>query len=272
MINMINLKIWLLNIFITFLLLCIATSSIVWIYYHRCNGFELAARDLKKYRYFIWPYVDNKGRMISCALILREFDHKSKSWVMPYNIKHFPLDRLIIAINDIKSIMPSDVNSISINMTLSQFLDPQVEHFFNWILGIINHQKLNIELDAGEILHLNSLKMIKLKKMLEKTNKLGILVTVKNIDSTEESYNKLIEFENLVEHYSLSTYRFNLDNKYLLNKWINVSKKNGKQLCLSGVNSAQMDRIANELEINIRQGMYYFTPVPVRSMQAKIVE
>ena len=61
--------------------------------------------------------------MISCELILREFDHKSRKWIAPYNVKHFPVDRLIIAVKDIQSFIPGDTNSISINMTVSQCID-----------------------------------------------------------------------------------------------------------------------------------------------------
>lgn len=257
----------LLNIFIVFTASCMVSALVVWFHYHRKTAFELAARNLQEYRYFVRLFVDEKGQMISCELALREFDHRSKKWIAPYNIKHFPLDRLIIAIEDIQTIIPRDANSISINMTLSQRLDYQANYFFKWITGLLDNQKLNIELDA------NAFKQARLKNVLAKIQALGILVTIKNIDSNKGTYEQLSQFSNMVEHYCLSTHRFNLRKTKLVKKWLKVSHQNKKILGLAGIDSPEIDRVANDFNIRMRQGMYYSNAVPVRSMsQEKVPE
>lgn len=263
----------LLNIFIVFTASCMVSAVAIWFHYHRKTVFELAARNLKEYRYFVRPFVDEKGRMISCELALREFDHRSKKWITPYNIKHFQLDRLIIAIEDIQTLIPGDANSISINMTLSHCLDYQANYFFKWITGLLDNQKLNIELDANEILDANAFKQARLKNVLAKIQALGILVTIKNIDSNKGTYEQLSQFSDMVEHYCLSAHRFNLKKTKLVKKWLKVSHQNKKVLGLTGIDSPEIDRVANDFNIKMRQGMYYTNAVPVRIMsQEKVPE
>lgn len=95
-------------------------------------------------------------------------------------------------------------------MTLSQCLDYQANYFFKWITGLLDNQKLNIELDANEILDANAFKQARLKNVLAKIQALGILVTIKNIDSNKGTYEQLAQFSDTIEHYCLSTHRFNL--------------------------------------------------------------
>lgn len=261
----------LLNTFIIFTVSCIVSAVTIWFYYHRKTGFELAARNLKEYRYFIRPFVNEEGQMISCELILREFDHRSKRWIAPYNIKHFPLDRLIIAVEDVQALIPGDANSISINMTLSQCLDYQADYFFKWITGLLDNQKLNIELDANEILNASAFKQARLKNILAKIRAAGILVTIKNVDSNAGTYEQLTQFSDMVEHYCLSTHRFNLKKAKLVKKWLKVSRRNKKILGLTGIDSPEIDQLANDFNIKMRQGLYYSNAVPVRSMSQERV-
>lgn len=262
----------LLSVFCLFTLICIGLSMLTWLYYRRKTEFEVEARNLREYRYFIQPFFRPDESMISCELILREFDHKNKEWIAPYNIKHFPLDRLIIAVKDIQSLIPGDTNSISINMTVSQCVDYQAEYFFKWIIGILDNQKLNVEINADELMHLNGWQQHRMKKILLKMDELGILVTIRNIGSEEEYYRELSPYAFFIDHYCISAHRFNPHKTLLMKKWQMLAQKYQKPLVLTGIDNIQTNNFADKFNIKIRQGFYYSNPAPVRSMAQEIVE
>lgn len=245
---------------------------LTWLYYRRRTEFEVEARNLREYRYFIQPFFRSDESRIGCELIFREFDHQTKKWVTPYNIKHFPLDRLIIAVKDIQSLMPGDSNSISINMTVSQCVDYRAEYFFKWVIGILDNQKLNVEINANELMHLNKWEQWRMKKILLEMDDLGVLVTVRNIGSEEDYYRKLSPYASFVDHYCISAHRFNPHKTLLMKKWQMLAQQYQKPLVLTGIDTVQANNFADEFNIKIRQGFYYSSPAPVRSMAQEVVE
>lgn len=252
------------SIFCLFTLICIGLSMLTWLYYKRKNEFEVKARNLREYRYFIQPFFRPDRSMISCELILREFDHKSRKWIAPYNVKHFPVDRLIIAVKDIQSFIPGDTNSISINMTVSQCIDYQDEYFFKWVIGILDNQKLNVKINADELMHLSRWRQMRLRKILIKMNQVGILVAVRNIGSEDEYYKKLSPYAYFIDHYCISARHFNFRKTVLMKKWQKLSEEHQKPLVLTGIDTVQVKNFADKFNITIRQGMYYSDLTPIR--------
>lgn len=259
------------TIFIIFLTLCIIVAFGAYIYYHRKSEFEYQARNLREYRYFVQPFFDSEATIISYELLLREYNVQTNSWGEPYDVKHFPLDRLVIAIKDVQVLIPRYINSISINMTISQCLDHQVDHFIKWMLGILYKQKLNIEIDADELINLNRVDQIRFRMFLHKIYQQGILITIKNIKSEDKYYEGLIQYDDYVAHYSLSAKEFDLKRSDLVKKWRAISNNQDKKMILTDIDTAEVDGIAEQYNFLIRQGSYYRGLTPVRSMEELMI-
>lgn len=255
------------TIFTIFLTLCIIIAFGAYIYYHRKSEFEHQARNLREYRYFVQPFFDSATTIISYELLLREYNAQTNTWGEPYDVKHFPLDRLVIAIKDVQVLIPRYINSISIDMTVSQCLDHQVELFIKWMLGILYKQKLNIEVDADELINLNKVDQIRFRMFLHKIYQQGILITIKNIKSEDKYYEDLIQYNDYVAHYSLSAKEFDLKRNDLIEKWQSISNDQDKKLILTDIDTIEVDRIAEQYNFSIRQGSYYSELKPVRSME-----
>lgn len=254
------------QVFCVFTIICGLTALGFWLHYRRQTEFEKAARNLNEYRYFIQPFCESETSVISYELVLKEFDPISQKWITPFNRKHFPLDRLIIAVKDLQGQIPDNVNSISINMTISQILDHQVPNFFNWLLGILSWQKLNIELEADEIMHLSDWQEIRLRMVLQKAYEKGILVTIKNIKSQEYYYEKLTQYDKYVDHYAISTHHFDLNKESLVKKWQDVSDFHYKKMILTGIENYRDNQYADKYQIMIRQGSYFSPPIPLKEL------
>lgn len=92
------------------------------------------------------------------------------------------------------------LRSLALNMTVSQMVDYHADYFFTWVLGIVDVQKLIVEINKDDILSANYVQQLKLRRTLKKLSQSKICVAIENVDSSTQTYDRLRKFLPYTEH------------------------------------------------------------------------
>lgn len=92
------------------------------------------------------------------------------------------------------------LRSLALNMTVSQMVDYHADYLFTWVLGIVDVQKLIVEINKEDILRANYVQQLKLLRTLKKLSQSKIYVAIENVDSSAQTYDRLRKLLPYTEH------------------------------------------------------------------------
>lgn len=265
--TMTNLIAFLFFIFIIFTLICIFFCIEAHFRYQNHAGIANENSFTQHYKYFGQPIYQHDQRLIGYELLLRQYNSQSKQWQLPENIEKFPLNWVVAVIREIDPKAISQIETLALNMTVSQLIDPRANYFFNWLLGTINHQRIIIELNASEIVHVGIIKRYRLLKTLKKFDRSHIKVAIENVGSSKKEFSLLRPFLPYLDYLEFDITSF----KKSLNHWIDITLAQWQRCAreyqivtaVIRVEDPAQVALANQLEIKLRQGYSYGKPQPL---------
>ena len=134
----------------------------------------------------------------------------------------------------IETIQRMDLNdgqtlrSLALNMTVSQMVDYHADYFFTWVLGIVDVQKLIVEINKDDILSTNYVQQLKLRRTLKKLSQSKIYVAIENVDSSAQTYDRLRKFLPHTDYLKFNINAFNKSSPH----WIDITLAQWKRKCV----------------------------------------
>lgn len=254
------------NIFLVFTVICVALCIEAHFRYQNKRGIDDDSRFPGHYRYFGQSIRNDDHQIVGYELLLREFNDQDQQWQLPKHVTDYPLSQVVQAVKQIDTTVPT----LAINMTTNQLLDFRADRFFNWILGVVDHQII-IELSAADLLTLNYFQRRQLQAYLLRIQHHQVRVVIEGVDSSSLMFKRIRPFLTVADYLKFNADAFNKSADH----WIDVTLNQWKrQLSLYHVkpilgrveSQAQLD-LADKLGINIRQGYVYDQPTPLNIVE-----
>lgn len=259
-----DLKTFLWWIFIIFTFSCCLLCIEARIRYRNKKGIDRDQEFSNKYEYFGQPLYNHHNKIEGYELLLRELDPRTHRWQLPNDVNNFPLSKIVWTVQKIDPQIITNINFLALNMTVSQISDFRAAYFFKWILGVVNHQQLSIEIDANDLCQANLLQRRRVLTVLKGIEHSHIKITIENVDSSRRTYQ-------IIKHYLPYTdfLKFNIHSfKKSPSHWIDITlaqwqqfARNERTIPIVGkVEDADQIALADQLNINLRQGYAYGKP------------
>lgn len=250
------------NIFWVFTLICVALCIEAHFRYQNKRGIDDDSRFPGRYRYFGQSIRDAEHHIVGYELLLREYNPSDQQWQLPKHVTDYPLSQVVQAVKQIDT----NVQTLAINMTTHQLLDFRADRFFNWILGVVNHQII-IELSAMDLISLNWFQRHQLKRYLQQINHRKVRVVIEGVDSSSWMFKRIRPFLENADFIKFNANAFNKSADHwidvTLNQWKRQLNSYGVKPILGHVESQNQLDLADKLGINIRQGYIYDQPTPL---------
>lgn len=261
---MTELAILLLRIFVAFTVLAFGACVGAWWYYRTKRGIDLDAEFEGRYDYHGQAIYNQQGEIEGYELLLRELDPATGEWRLPAHVLDFPLLRIVAEIQRLVPHLEDNVEFITINLTLKQILDFRSDQFIAWTQSILAGRRLDIELDALEIIGCNFIQRWRLKKRLRAITARNIPIVIEGVDSTRLMYRRLLPFLERVTHVKFVANAFNKSATHwievTLGEWQVATQKAQVGMILGKIERLCQEQLADQLHIPYRQGYLYARP------------
>lgn len=261
---MIDLKIFLGWVFVLFTLVCVFFCIEAHFRYRNKTGIDKDRGFLNNYKYLGQPVYDSQGKLRGYELLLREFNLQLNKWELPKNVDNFPLNLIIFTIKKLRPQLTGTIKTLGLNMTVSQLIDFRAPYFFRWVISIINRQHLTVEIDAQDICRSGPLQQRKMLSVLKGLDHSSTKITIENVDSTKKTYRTLKKLLPYIDYL-----KFDINSFYKSpNHWIEITlaqwqrqiKKYHVISIVSKVENQEQMSLADQLNIDLRQGYAYGRP------------
>ena len=149
-------------------------------------------------------------------------------------------------------------------MTVSQISDFRAAYFFKWILGVVNHHQLIIEIDASDLCQANFIQRHKVLKVLKQIDHPHIKITIENVDSSKKTYRIIKPYLPYTDFLKFDIHSFKKSPSHWIDitlaQWQRFARKEGTTPIVGKVEDADQVALADQLNINLRQGYAYGEP------------
>lgn len=259
-----NLKTFLWWIFIIFTVMCCLLCVEARIRYRNKRGIDKDREFANKYAYFGQPIYDSQKELQGYELLLREFNDKTNRWQLPRNVDNFPLSKIVYTVQKISPQVIAEIKILALNMTVSQLIDFRAAYFFKWILGIIDHQQLSIEIDASNLRQATFFQRRKTLAVLKNLDHSHIKITIENVDSSRRTYHLLKPFLPYTGFLKFNIQSFKKSPSHWIDitlaQWQRYALKEGTVPIVGKIENSEQVALADQLNIGLRQGYAYGQP------------
>ncbi|MGL0747175.1 EAL domain-containing protein [Secundilactobacillus paracollinoides] len=216
-----------------------------------------------KLQYFIQEQVNYRGKVIGYECLLRQ-QHHDGTWTLPKQLAGMPLQRVVVLLEETFRHLPVVHYSLSINLTYEQIMDPNFPLFVRWAISKIDPMDLVIEYHATQQLH--SIRQKQFMRQITNAKEYGVRIAIDNADSELTSLHNIEWLLPAVDilKCSMRSFRKEDPNVWLdlnLQFWNNLAKDNHISLYLMGIEDAKDEALAEQLQIDFRQGYLFGKPV-----------
>lgn len=255
---------FLLWIFIIFTLGCCLLCIEAHLRYRNKKGIDQDTGFSNKYAYFGQAIYDQRQQIHGYELLLREFNPQTGQWHLPADVSNFPLSRIVHTVQEIDPQIIANIQSLSLNMTISQLTDFRATYFFRWLLSVINHQQLSIEFDANDLCRANFVQRRKVLTVLKQLERLHIKIVIENVDSSHQTYRVIKAFLPHIDFLKFNIHTFKKSSSH----WIDITLAQWQRLTanekvtpiVGKVEGSDHVALADQLNISLRQGFAYGKP------------
>lgn len=259
-----DLKIFFWWVFIIFTLSCCLLCVEARIRYRNKKGIDQDQGFSNKYKYFGQPIYNHQQKIQGYELLLREFDSQTQRWQLPSNVNNFPLSKIVHTVQKIDPKIIANIKFLSLNMTVSQISDFRAAYFFKWLLGVINHHQLLIEIDATDLCQANFVQRYRVLKILKQIDHPHIKITIENVDSSKKTYRIIKSYLPYTDFLKFDIHSFKKSSSHWIDitlaQWQRFASKEGTTPIVGKVENADQVALADQLNINLRQGYAYGEP------------
>ncbi len=236
----------------------------VYYYYSRRRSTNYLAKDQAELRYFIQRQVDDHGKVTGYECLLRQRTADGR-WVLPQNLETLPLQRVVGLLTDTFNALPADDGDkrLSINLEYAQILSPEFDYFTRWAIARIHPMPLTVELtvDAAQRYRQHATFL----RHIRQGQAYGMHFAIDNVGSDNASLDSIqwmLPVVNVLKC-SMRYFRKNEQNEWLdlnLQFWRQFAENRHIKLVLTGVESAEDAALAQQLNIDLRQGYLFGRP------------
>jgi EAL domain-containing protein (putative c-di-GMP-specific phosphodiesterase class I) len=253
-------------LWITLLMVAITVGLIVTYYWTtRYKGSNYLRNDEIPLRYFIQKQVDRRGNTIGYECLLRT-QNEAGQWVLPRELESLPLQRVIGLLENTFQSLSTEHVTLSIKLTYNQIMSRDFEYFVRWAISKIEPLDLAVEFSINEMDRPINKRMF--RRQVQIGRSYGVQFTVNNVGS---SLNHLKHIEWLLNEIdilkvSMNSFRKEDPNEWLdlnLQFWNNLAQKNQIKLVLVGIENEEDQALAEQLQIDARQGYLFGKPEDV---------
>lgn len=222
-------------------------------------------------RYFIQRQVDRRGQVTGYECLLRTQDVAGQ-WTLPRDFNSLPLRRVIDLLEDTFVSLPAEPVTLSIKLTYQQIVSPDFEYFVRWAITKIEPMSLAVEISIKAMEKRVNHRL--LRHQIQMGRSYGMQFSVNNVGS---DLNDLKSIEWLLPEIdilkaSMRSFRKEDPHEWLdlnLQFWNRLARKNHIKLVLVGIENAQDQALAEQLQIDARQGYLFGKPEDVHGSAEK---
>lgn len=238
---------------------------IIVIYYYRSRkrSNNYLGKQQLELRYFIQNQVDYHGRLIGYECLLREHDADGE-WRLPRELETLPLQRMIFLLQDTFKSLSKDPITLSINLEYEQIVSDEFDYFVRWAISNIEPMHLNVEYTAGRNSEL--LNKRRFKHHIQAARDYGMHFSIDNVGSELSNLNDIEWMLPVTDTLkcSMRSFRKTDPDEWLdlnLQFWNHLSQERHIKLVLTGIEDKQDEALAQQLQIDIRQGYLFGHPI-----------
>lgn len=216
----------------------------------------------KDYLYFFNRIYNFKREIVAYECLLRKRNNEV-GWELPENFDQVSFEDIKETIKNSVSNLPGDNCKLVLKLTSKQFLSRQLKHLIEQVVEVIKPRGLILEISHDEIKD-NKRKARRIKRRIIGYQSHGIEFSINNIGSNfsyAKNIHRMLPYINYIK----------LDLKYFNNKesdwidltlkyWTQLSKKYQINLIITGIETAEDEKLVNHLSIDLRQGYFYGGP------------
>lgn len=215
-----------------------------------------------KLRYFIQKQVDYHGQTIGYECLLRQ-QNPDASWSLPSNLDSLPLQRVVFLLEDTFKSLPSKPITLSINLEYNQIISPEFQYFVRWAISKIEPMHLSIEYTTGNVKHFKNKYLF--EKRIREARHYDMQFSIDNVGSDLKSLKDIEWMLPFVDNIKCSMRAFRKDDPNIwldlnLQSWNRISQENNINLILMGIENESDEALAEQLNINTRQGYLFGHP------------
>ncbi len=216
-----------------------------------------------KLQYFIQEQVNYRGKVIGYECLLRQ-QHHDGTWTLPKQLAGMPLQRVVILLEETFRHLPVVHYSLSINLTYEQIMDPNFSLFVRWAISKIDPMDLVIEYHATQQLH--RIRQKQFMHRIRDAKQYGVRIAIDNVDSELTSLHNIewmLPAADILKC-SMRAFRKEDPNVWLdlnLQFWNKLARDHHISLYLMGIENSEDEALAEQLQIDFRQGYLFGKPV-----------
>ncbi|MEE6712183.1 EAL domain-containing protein [Pediococcus acidilactici] len=255
------------------ILMAVLTVIVIGIYFWktRYRGGNYLRDPHVPLRYFIQRQVDRRGQVTGYECLLRTQDVAGQ-WTLPRDFNSLPLRRVIDLLEDTFVSLPAEPVTLSIKLTCQQIVSPDFEYFVRWAITKIEPMSLAVEISIKAMEKRVNHRLLRHQIQIERSY--GMQFSVNNVGS---DLNDLKGIEWLLPEIgilkaSMRSFRKEDPHEWLdlnLQFWNRLARKNHIKLVLVGIENAQDQALAEQLQIDARQGYLFGKPEDVHGSAEK---
>lgn len=214
------------------------------------------------YRYFLQPQLDAlNNSLIGYELLIRQ--RVDDKWILPHNFESIPIDVQADLIARTAKKLMLKIGSVSFNVNQGQFIDCTIAQ------AILNAQKqiypVNLVLEVTEEVtdeHVTNQQIIDQVHFFDEH---GIQLSLDDIGTGLNTYDHLKPILKYASEIKFAMQNFRQEGREAeipenLKFWKGIADQYKLRLILEGVENQEESDMADDLEIDLRQGWFYGKP------------
>jgi len=214
------------------------------------------------YRYFLQPQLDvSNNSLIGYELLIRQ--QVDDKWVLPKDFESIPIDTQADLMKRTAQKLRLKIGSVSFNVNQHQFIDCTIAKAIVAAQQQIYPVNLVLEVTEEE-----TDKAVTNEQLIEQVHFFddhGIQLSLDDISTGVNSYDHLKPVLPYASEIKFAMQNFRAEGRAAeipehLKFWQKIAQEYKLRLILEGVENAEEDKMANDLELDLRQGWYYGKP------------
>ncbi|MFC6181575.1 EAL domain-containing protein [Lactiplantibacillus daowaiensis] len=232
-------------------------------WYSRKSTNNYLENDAIELRYFIQKQVDYHGQVTGYECLLRQHNPDG-SWSLPKALDSLPLQRVIFLLDDTFKALPTEPITLSINLEYDQIINPDFRYFVRWAISRIEPMHLAIEYTPQ--FQPDRINKRLFRRRIREARRYGMTFGIDNVGSDLANLKDIEWMLTDIDSLKCSMRSFRKDDPSIwldlnLQFWNKLSKDNHIALILMGVEDAADEKLAEQLQIGIRQGYLFGRPI-----------
>ncbi len=214
------------------------------------------------YRYFLQPQLDVlNNSLIGYELLIRQ--QVDGKWVLPHNFESIPIDIQADLIARTAQKLMLKIGSVSFNVNQRQFIDPTIAQAI--IKAQVQIYPVNLVLEVTEEV---TDKKVTNKQIIDQVHYFdehGIQLSLDDIGTGVNTYDHLEPILSYASEIKFAMQNFRQEGREdeipeNLKFWKKIAKQYKLRLILEGVENQAEGDMADDLELDLRQGWFYGKP------------